>query len=62
MAESIELPNEKDLPYLGFCQCSCGCNIFDDLIPDLYDCSGVLICTLCIKGLCESKENLTKNA
>jgi hypothetical protein len=52
MSESIELPNDNDLSVYGKCQCSCGCNNFEQIMPDLHDCSGILVCGMCLKGLC----------
>lgn len=49
-----------ELPHFGFCECDCGCEIHDHLIPDLYDCSGKLLCSSCIEGLCKNS-NEQKN-
>ena len=39
----------RDLPIFGFC--SCGNPVYQQLIPDLHDCTGKLKCIFCIKGL-----------
>lgn len=61
MSESIELPNDYelegfetphndiDLAVYGFC--GCGSPVYGQLMQDLYDCSGKLVCGLCLLGL-----------
>jgi len=53
----LELGNDNDLAVYGFCKC--GNPVFGQLMKDLHDCSGNLICGLCIEGL-DWKDNLYK--
>lgn len=50
MSEGFDTPhNDPDLVVYGFCEC--GSPIYGQLMQDLHDCSGNLVCTFCLLGL-----------